>query len=230
MAWLCLSDLTCFSSALVPHRLSFSIYNTENCWINSLAVPDLSCYSSSFEPCMSYCTLLLSLRENLSVSVCYALFGLQRRTRQMDDTEERSHWGFRLTCLFLFIPALPHSLAVSFFLSLSPCVIICVPALKSIPDQWDPDLSSSLLCFETSTACCFTKMIDFQLTSLADLTPMTSTPSMILLRSNDDCLTPSLSVFVSVYNKITHAPLATCLFYHSYPSLLFFFLYDLLPL
>lgn len=175
-------------------------------------------------------TLTLTQRKSICVCMLCSVWFATKNETEMDDTEERSHWGFRLTCLFLFIPALPHSLAVSFFLSLSPCVIICVPALKSIPDQWDPDLSSSLLCFETSTACCFTKMIDFQLTSLADLTPMTSTPSMTLLRSNDDCLTPSLSVFVSVYNKITHAPLATCLFYHSYPSLLFFFLYDLLPL
>lgn len=48
-------DLTCLSSALdscetLGHFcLSVSKHNTENCWINSMAVPDLSCFSSHFE-------------------------------------------------------------------------------------------------------------------------------------------------------------------------------------
>lgn len=61
-----------FSSALFPvERLGHfcplvSIYNTEKCWINSLAVPDLSLFRTSFEPRVSHClflTLYFTLME-----------------------------------------------------------------------------------------------------------------------------------------------------------------------
>lgn len=64
-------------------------------------------------------TLTLTQRKSICVCMLCSVWFAMKNETEMDDTEERSHWGFRLTCLFLFIPALPHSLAVSFFLSLS---------------------------------------------------------------------------------------------------------------
>lgn len=109
-----------------------SIYNTENCWINSPAVPDLSCFSRSFEPCMSY-------------SLCLIL----------------SHWQKEIKNPPLpHSPSFGQSFfSLSLHLSMCHCISMSVP--KSIPYQLcDRDLSLSLRCSETSTL--FYEMIDFQ--------------------------------------------------------------------
>lgn len=142
-AWLCRSDLTCFSSALVPAErlghfcLSVIIYNTENCWINSPAVPDLRCFSSSFEPCMSdsvSLALWVSVWVCLSLMLCLVctfytrLFKLQKEITEHNKKTDGWDWGNYVSqqCFsLLLIPPLPHSLTVfltvflSFSLSLS---------------------------------------------------------------------------------------------------------------
>lgn len=130
MVWLCLSDVTCFSPALVPAQtlghvcLSLSIYNTENCWINSQAVPDLSCFSSSFEPCMSF-----SLWPSVSVCLSLMLFSAhflydtfqpctEKEIKNTDrQTEMEETDAFNLSLLYFLILSLLDS---PFFLSVSP--------------------------------------------------------------------------------------------------------------
>lgn len=127
-----------------PSLLSISIYNTENCWINSLTVPDIS-----FEPRMSYCWHFYSHSRCLLVhqclSVLWDLFALQWRST------DGWHWGkesLQASSLHFLIPWLSHTLYMN------DC-----PEIYTLHVRLWPFFFSSILCFKTSSACFFTELL-----------------------------------------------------------------------
>ncbi len=131
----------------------------------------------------------------------------------------------------LLIPPLPHSLTVfwtvlfSSLSRLSMCHCISRPATKSIPTSCGILTRSHRYSTLKQALPVVLRNDWFSAASLADLTPMTSTPSSSV------SLSPSVCVFVSVYSKFYPRFFYCPLFLISLSAVLLFFMYfRLLPI